>query len=224
VRLGRDAHPVARRRLPGGGAGPGAGRRRRPPRGPPRPAGRAPGGLGQIDRPPHQCHDRRRVRPRRPAARRVAADGVPRLLGAAQPHRPRRPGALRPAPRRRRARRRAVEHHLAPRLARGVLRPRRRPRPHRRRRLHQRGALDEAGTGGVPRRGSRGGGRRPAEVRLRGRPALRRRLGCGAGRHADHPRAALRHPRRAARPQRRGAGCGGAPAVGGLRRRHCLAL
>ena len=56
--------------------------------------------------------------------------------------------------------RRAVQHDLAARLARGLLRARRRARPDRRRRLHQRDPVDQAGARGLRRRD--GGGRRRA--------------------------------------------------------------
>ena len=150
---------------------------------------------GRPEDDPRQRDARRHLRAGRADPRRGAADGVPRVLGAAHAHRPRRAGAVPPAARGRDQGRRAVQHGVAARLARGVLRARRGARPHRRRGLHQRGAVDQAAPRGVPRRD--GGGRRrgPGAVRLRRRPALRRHLGRRAGRHADDPHAALARSR-----------------------------
>ena len=135
------------------------------------------------------------------------------------------PGPLRGAARGRAADRRAVQHRLAPRLARGDLPPGRRPRPHRRRGLHQRDALDQAVAGGVPRgRGAPSGSRtrRGASSSATGSSTTsgaRRRSGCG--------RSSCRTP--TSRPSRSATPLGEPDAVvhrlaGGPRGRAILAL
>ncbi len=72
----------------------------------------------------------------------------------------------------------------------GVLRPRRR------RRLLQRDPVDQAVAARVRRGDGGGGGHRPGCLRLRRRPALRRRLGRPQRRAPCDPRAAQHHPGR----------------------------
>ena len=108
--------------------------------------------------------------------------------------------------------RRALQHDLAARLARGLLPPRRRPPPDRRRRLHQRDPVDEAVAARVPRGDGRGRRDRPGPLRLRRGPALRRRLGRAERRAAGDPRPAQRIPADPGRPHRGRAGRRRAPA------------
>ena len=119
-------------------------------------------------------------------------DGVPRVLGAAHRHRPRRAAAVPAGCAADGLQVGVLSNTVWPRgLARGVLRARRRPRPDRRRGLHQRDPVDQAVARGVPRRDGGGRRRRPGALRLRRRPALRRHLGRRrSGMRAD-PRAAL---------------------------------
>ncbi|CAA9350583.1 MAG: HAD-superfamily hydrolase, subfamily IA, variant 1, partial [uncultured Nocardioidaceae bacterium] len=223
LRLGRHADAVALGRLRRGGAGAGARGSRREPGGAPRPPGGEPGGLGAGQGHPGQCHAGRRLHRGGPHPRRVAAHGVPRVLGAPHRHRSGRRRAAHPPAGRRAPDRRAVEHRVAAQLARGLLPPRRRPGAPRRRRVHQRGAVDQAVPRGLPGRGPRRRRRRPGAVRLRRRPALRRHLGGCAGGDAHDPRAALRHPGGAARALGGGAGRGRPPPRGGVRRRAPVA-
>ena len=67
-----------------------------------------------------------------------------RVLGAAHRHRPRVPAPVRRAARDGPQGRRAVQHDLAARVARRLLRARRRLRPDRRGRLHERDPVDQA--------------------------------------------------------------------------------
>ncbi len=101
--------------------------------------------VGAQPRPPAERHDRRPLHRGRARARPGAAGGLLRVLGAAHRDRPR--GAARCSRSCARwacKRRRALQHDLAARVARGVLRARRGLRPDRRRRLHQRDPVDQA--------------------------------------------------------------------------------
>ena len=181
LRLGRHPDPLARHRLPRRVAGPrpgGRGRRTTTSAVSRRGAARGRrGGLGPEPRPPAERDRRRPLHRGRARARPGAA---PAYYEFWEPHTsptPRSRPLLEALRGRRDQGRRAVEHDLAARVARGVLRARRRARPDRRRRLHQRDPVDEAVAAGVP--GRDGGGRRhrPGAVRVRRRPALRRHLG-----------------------------------------------
>ncbi len=142
----------------------------------------------------------------RARARPGPADGVLRVLGAAHAHRPGGRSAVRGAARRRDQGRRALQHDLAARVARGLLPSRRRARPHRRRRLHERDPVDEAVPARLPGGDGRGRRDRPEPLRVRRGPALRRRLGRAERRAAGDPRPAQRHPADPDRPHRGHAG------------------
>ena len=120
--------------------------------------------------------------------------------------------------------RRAVQHDLAPRLARGVLRSRRCRPPDRRGRLHQRDRVDQAFSARVPGSHGRRRGQRPEPLCLRRRPALRRHLGRPQRRPAGDPHPAERDPDQSGRPHRGRSRRGGPPAVGHRGDRRSLAL
>ena len=150
----------------------------------------------------------RAPRPRLRAGRRrhrvVAArrgdGGLPRGVGPAHPHRPRRRAAARGRCAPTACKVGVLSNTMWPRSPpRGGLRARRRAAPHRRRGLHQRDARREAARRRVPRRDAGGRRHRPGARRLRRRPAVGRRPRRAAGGHARDPRAALGHPGRTSR-------------------------
>ena len=153
-------------------------------------AGRDRDRLGALPRPPAERDARVAVRGGRSRPRPGAAARLSGVLGAAHAHRPGGCAGLAHAARAGHPGRRALQHDLAPGVAPGLLRPGRRARPPGRRRVHQRGPVDQAVAAGVPGRDGGRGCRRPSRLRLRGRPSLRRRVGCTERRDARDPRAA----------------------------------
>ena len=120
--------------------------------------------LGAQPRPPAELDDRRPLRRGGPRPRPRPAAGLLRVLGAAHAHRPRGPADVGGAAVDGRQGRRAVQHDLAARVARRLLRARRRLRPGRRRRLLQRDPVDQAV---AARLRCRDGGRRRRATRPR---------------------------------------------------------